>query len=72
MFGTEINYTNIINHPENLWYAFWILCGFKMIDYLFNVVYWEYKFYNGGEDFIKFGNKYCKNKLSSGNTPLKK
>lgn len=63
MFGANIDGSIILKEPLRLWQAFWILCGFRMIDFLLNMIISELKYKGGGEDFIQYGKKYVKEKI---------
>jgi len=64
MFGTEIDGSIILKEPWRLWQAFWILCGFKVLHYLSDMIFCELKYNGGGEDFIEYGKKYVEEKYN--------
>ena len=72
MFGIDINPEIILKEPIRLWVAFWILCGFYMLNYLSDMIWSEIQYNGGGDDFIRYGKKYVKNKCSTRNKGIKK
>jgi hypothetical protein len=65
MLGMPIDDTIILKEPIRLFYAFWIMCGFYMMNYLIDVIYCEYK-YKLGDECLHHGKKYVKNLVKNG------
>lgn len=54
----------IIPAYENILTAIGICIGLIIVSKLFWMMYYEYRYYNGaGEDYLKFGKNYVKNKF---------
>ena len=62
MLGIPTNDAIILQEPIRLWYAFWVLCGFYMLNFLTDMIYYEIK-YKMGEEFLNYGRKYVKEKI---------
>lgn len=59
MLGIPVDDTVILKEPIRLWQAFWLLCGFWVLNYLTDMIYYEIKYYNGaGDDFLLKGKRY--------------
>lgn len=52
-----------LKEPVRLWSGLWIVSGFYMLGYLYNMCYYEWKYEKGGENFMKFGKDFFKNEV---------
>lgn len=71
-----IDFTLPLKEPFRLWQSFWIILGLWMLNYLFHIVLYEWRYGIGGGDyFIDHGKKETINhykKGSNGNIGIKK
>lgn len=59
MLGVETNDIIILQEPFRLFQAFWILAGFRLLDVLGRMIYYDIKYYNNaGEDYLSYGSRY--------------
>ena len=66
MLGIPVDDTIILQEPFRLVQAFFIMCGFYLLNYLTDAIYYEVK-YGMGEDFFNYGRKYVKEKIKGYN-----
>lgn len=52
MLGIPVDDTIILKEPFRLLEAFLIMCGFYMLNYLTDAIYYEVKYWMGDEFFI--------------------
>jgi hypothetical protein len=59
MLGIETNDIIILKEPYRIFQAFWILCGFRLLQVLITMIIYEIKYYkNSGEDYLLYGKRY--------------
>jgi hypothetical protein len=59
MLGIPVNDTIILQEPLRLWFAFWILGGFYLIDKLYMMCYFDWHYYkDAGWDYMMHNKRY--------------
>jgi len=62
---------SLIPTIESIIRGIFVIAGFCLIAKYIWMIYYELKYYpDAGMDYIRYGKKYVKNKLSNGNKPF--
>lgn len=59
MLGIETHPEIILKEPVRLMHAFFILCGFRVMQIFIDMIWYDIKLYKyAGEDYLRYGKHY--------------